>query len=141
MLNEIILRTDGGIREGKMACAWIAFDPEEPRAIIFQGSKKCGKKGTSNIAEYRGLISGLIEALKTGVEIVHIIVDSQLIVKQVTDAAKTNNVELLKHKNKVSQLLEKFKSYTIKWEGREHNKLADELVDKVFGGKKKNVKK
>lgn len=140
-MKEILLRTDGGIREGKMACAWIAFNPENIKEIVFQGSKKCGKNGTSNLSEYRGLISGLMEAIKAEVKIVHIILDSQLVVKQVTDAAKTSNVELLKHKNKALQLLQQFELYTIKWEGRENNKLADELVNKVFGDKKKNVKK
>ena len=136
-MKEIVLRTDGGIRESKMACAWIAFNPENEKEILFQGSKKCGKQGTSNISEYRGVICGLIEAIKEGVKIVHIILDSQLVVKQVTDAAKTSNVELLKHKSKVLELLKEFESWTIKWEPRENNKLADDLVNKVFEIKKK----
>jgi len=140
-MKEVILRTDGGIREGRMACGWVAFNPENEKEIVFQGSKKCGKKGTSNVAEYRGVISGLTEAIKEKVKIVHIIIDSQLVVKQVTDAAKTNNMELLKHKSKVLELLKEFESWTIKWEPRENNKLADELVNRVFGVKKKNVKK
>jgi len=140
-MKEIILRTDGGIREGRMACGWVAFNPENEKEVVFQGSKKCGKKGTSNIAEYRGLIAGLMCCLEKGIKIVHIIVDSQLIVKQVTNIAKTNNVELLKHKNRVIQLLKEFESYTIKWEPRQNNEMADELVNKAFIGKKKNVKK
>jgi len=140
-MKEVILRTDGGIREFKMACAWIAFNPEDVKEIVFQGSKKCGKKGTSNIAEYRGLIAGLTHALKEKIEIIHITVDSQLIVKQITKAAKTNNEELIKHRDKVLELLEQFKEFSIKWESRENNKLADELVNRVFGIKKKNVKK
>lgn len=39
-MKEVILRTDGGIREFKMACAWVAFNPEDVKEIVFQGSKK-----------------------------------------------------------------------------------------------------
>lgn len=140
-MEECLLRTDGGIRNGQMACAYVILSLDE-KQILFSDHKKCGKKGTSNISEYRGVIFGLIKCLEKEVKIVHIIIDSQLVVKQVTDAAKTSNVELLKHKTKVLQLLQQFESWTIKWEPRENNKLADELVNKIFGGKKKkNVKK
>jgi len=139
-MKEVILRTDGGIRESHMACAYVVLSLDE-KQILFSDYKRCGDKGTSNISEYRGVIFGLIKCLKEKIEIIHIILDSQLLVKQITNTAKTNNEELIKHRDKVLELLEQFKEFSIKWEPRNHNKLADELVNKAFVKKKKNVKK
>ena len=139
-MKEVILRTDGGIREGKMACAYVILSLDE-KQILFSDYKRCGDKGTSNISEYRGVIFGLLKCLKENIEVVHIILDSQLVVRQVNGAAKTNNKELIKHRDKVLELLEQFKEHTIKWEPRKNNEMADDLVNKVFMDKKKNVKK
>lgn len=138
---EVILRCDGGIRKSQMACAYVVLSLDE-KLVLFQDYKKCGSKNsTSNISEYRGLIFGLLKCLKEKIEVVHIILDSQLVVRQVNGAAKTNNKELIKHRDKVLELLKQFKEFSIKWEPRNHNKLADELVNKAFIKKKKNVKK
>lgn len=139
-MNEVVLRTDGGIRELRMACAYVILSLDE-KQILFSDYKRCGDKGTSNIAEYRGVILGLSRCLKEKIETIHIILDSQLIVKQISGNAKTNNKELIKHRDKILELLEQFKEWTIKWEPRNHNKLADELVSKAFIKKNKNVKK
>jgi len=139
-MKEVTLRCDGGVRLGQMALGYVVLNIGDEKEILFQGFKKCGK-GTSNVSEYRALIAGLIHCLKENIEIVRIIVDSQLLVKQITGAAKTSNIELLKHKIKVTELLLQFKEYSIKWEPRHKNKLADNLVNLAFTKKKKNVKK
>ncbi len=131
MIKEVLLRTDGGVRNGKTACAYVVFDPKNEKNIIFSGSKTCGK-GTSNTSEYRGLITGLIHCLKEKIKIVHIILDSQVVVRQINGSFKVTNKELKKHKDKVIELLEKFDNYSIKWEPRENNKKADKLVNEAF---------
>jgi ribonuclease HI len=133
---EVILRCDGGIRQGRMALGYLAFNPNNENEIYFQGSKRCGSNGTSNVAEYRALIEGLDRCVKEQVKIVHIILDSQLVVKQVNGSFKVTNLELKKHMDKVVELLNNFQDYSIKWEPRSHNKLADRLVNNVFEGKK-----
>lgn len=127
---------DGGIREGQMACGWILLN--KYGETIVSGNKTCGQ-GTSNISEYRGLIAGLQGSLKAGVDIIHIIGDSQLIIKQVIGAFRTKKPELLKHKEYVLELLTQFESYSIKWVPRRENKQADALVNAVFE-KRKNKK-
>jgi len=139
-MNEVLLRTDGGIRNGKMALGYLAFNPQNEKEIYFEGSKRCGSDGTSNVAEYRALIEGLARCIKEQVKIVHIIMDSQLVVKQVNESFKCTNPDLKKHRDKVWELLESFDDYSIKWEPRSHNKLADRLVNNVFEGRK-NVKR
>lgn len=119
-----------------MACGWILLD--EDGGTIASGNKTCGI-GTSNISEYRGLIAGLQGSLKAGVDIVHIIGDSQLIVKQVIGAFRAKKPDLKKHKEYVLELLTQFESHTIKWVPRHENKRADALVNAIFE-KRKNKK-
>lgn len=97
--------------------------------------------GTSNISEYRALIAGLHGSLKEGVEVVHIIGDSQLVVKQVTGVFKAKKKELIDHRDYVLELLKQFDYYTIKWVPRKENKRADALVNQVFEERNKRCSK
>lgn len=130
-MKEVLFTFDGGIREGLTAAAYIAVSPRDEQDILFSGARIVGP-GTSNTAEYQALIDGLRACLERNVKIVHIIGDSQLIIKQVTGVFKTQKPMLIKHKNIVSKLLDKFDEYTIKWVPREQNHEADRLVNEVF---------
>ncbi|RLC89011.1 MAG: hypothetical protein DRJ03_00175 [Chloroflexi bacterium] len=132
---EATLYFDGGIREGIMAYGWLLCNSDDESEVIASGHRTCGT-GTSNIAEYRALIAGLQGSLKTGVDIIHIIGDSQLVVKQVTKAFKVNKPELKRHRNRVLELLEQLEDFTIKWVPRRKNKRADALVNEVFERRK-----
>lgn len=134
-MTEATLYFDGGIRQGIMAYGWILLNPNNGTDVIASGNRTCGT-GTSNIAEYRALIAGLQGSLKAGVDIIHIIGDSQLIIKQVTRVFKVNKLELKRHRDCVLALLERFKDYTIKWVPRRENKQADALVNEVFERRK-----
>lgn len=139
MDKEALMYFDGGIRKGIMACAFI-IDSVGEEKVLSSGQKTCGKGdiASSNIAEYRGLIYGLQEALKIGIDIIHIHGDSQLVVKQITGTFKTRKQTLIDHRNYVLELLEHFENYTIKWIPRLENKRADFLVNEVF--KRRNGK-
>ncbi len=114
-----------------MAYGYLLVDPKNEDIVLRSGNRTCGV-GTSNISEYRALIAGIKGSLQHGVDIIHIIGDSQLIVKQIIGAFKVNKPELKKHRDHVLELLEYFESYTIKWVPRRYNKRADALVNAVF---------
>ncbi len=118
-----------------MAYGWLLLDSEDATEVIVSGNRTCGK-GTSNISEYRALIAGLQGSLKIGINIIHIIGDSQLFVKQVSGAFMVKKSELIKHRDRVLELLEQFEDYTIKWVPRTKNKQADTLVNEVFERRK-----
>lgn len=142
---EATLYFDGGIREGVMVYGWLLVDKslvdlscclsDDNKDVIASGNRTCGK-GTSNISEYRALIAGLQGSLQAGVDIIHIIGDSQLIIRQVTGVFKVNKPELKRHRDKVLELLEHFEEHTIKWVPRQQNKRADALVNEVFEKRK-----
>lgn len=114
-----------------MAYGWILLNPDDETDVIASGNRTCGT-GTSNISEYRALIAGLQGSLKAGIDIIHIIGDSQLVVKQVTKVFKVNKPELKRHRDRVLELLEQFEDFTIKWVPRKDNKRADALVNEIF---------
>lgn len=141
---EATLYFDGGIRKGIMAYGWLLLDKslEDLRCgvsdrgdVIASGNKTCGV-GTSNLAEYRALIAGLHGSLKEGVDTIHIIGDSQLIVRQVTGSFKAKKLELIQHRDRVLELLEQFEDYSIMWVPRKENRRADALVNEVFERRK-----
>lgn len=132
-MNEAKLFVDGGIRKGLMALGFVVYSIQDEE--LFNGKRTCGRRGTSNISEYRSLIAGLQSCLENKIEIIHIYSDSLIMVKQITEAMKVTNPILMKHRNKCIELLDKFKSYTIKWIPRNENKRADQLVNEVFDAK------
>lgn len=137
-MNEAIVYFDGGIRNSKMALGFAVYENEEfydptkePDKELFCGHRKCGR-GSSNLAEYRALIAALMECLKREIKIVHVYGDSQLIVRQITGASKTNNKDLIEHRDKSLELLNLFENYSIKWIPRKYNKRSDQLVNQIF---------
>ncbi len=147
-MKECTLYFDGGIRQGVMAYGWLLTNQthvdlqcggisDQKSDVITSGNRTCGK-GTSNIAEYRALIAGLQGSLKAGVDIVHVIGDSLLIIRQITGVFKTKKEELIKHRDYVIELLAQFENHTIMWVPRKENQRADDLVNEVF--EKRNSK-
>lgn len=130
-MKEAVVFFDGGIRQGVMALGFVAYNLDDQE--IFCGNRLCGKiLSSSNIAEYRALIAALEKSIEEKIEIIHIIGDSQLIIRQVTGIFKVNKPELKKHQDRVLELLANFEDYTIKWVPRKENKRADALVNEVF---------
>lgn len=142
-IDSVKLYTDAGIRHGIAAIACVAVDIENEDLILFQNSKIIGEF-TSNVGEYMGLILGLENCIKRNIRNINILMDSQLVVRQVLGSFKTNKSDLIECRNKVMELLSHFDEYTIKWVPRTQNKRADKLVNEIFKkemGRKWEVKK
>jgi ribonuclease HI len=102
-------------------------------AIFSMEGKKIGQlsraigEATNNIAEYTALIEAMHLAKRLGVQVLHVISDSELMVKQVTGLYKIKNTELLKKVQEVLGLKKGFERFNINYVGREYNQLADAL--------------
>lgn len=141
MINEAVVYTDGGSRgnPGQSACAF----------IVFIGSKKIFSKAfylgvkTNNEAEYEGLIRSLVwinnnKNLFIEKEI-KIVMDSELIVKQINGVYKVKSESLRPYFNKA--VIIKNNSglkISVNHTKRENNKDADSLVNKILDEKAKN---
>lgn len=133
----LTIHTDGGSRgnPGPAACAFVS---ERDGKIIEERSRFLGT-ATNNVAEYKGVILALewLMENKPVYDEVLFLLDSELVVKQLTGLYKIKNPDLLT----LSKIINKhiistgIKIY-FKNVPREQNKKADFLVNKELDGHK-----
>ena len=89
-------------------------------------------QGTNNIAEYKGLIYALQEALILKADEVSVKTDSELMCKQVSGEYKVKHENIKPLFVQVKHLVTGFKSFRITHVPREQNTEADALVRQVL---------
>ena len=87
---------------------------------------------TNNVAEYRALIAGLASALEHGVTELEVVSDSELLVKQMTGEYKVKNQALRELSVEAAQLARRLGKIDYTAVRREHNELADRLVNEAL---------
>ncbi len=122
------LSTDGGARGNPGPAAYGYVLEAEDGTILAARGEKIGV-ATNNVAEYRALIAGLEKAVELQVGEVEVISDSELLVKQMTGEYRVKNEALRELSLEASRLARKLKQVTYRAVRREHNELADRLVN------------
>ena len=89
---------------------------------------------TNNVAEYRALIAGLERALELAVPEVEVVSDSELLVKQMTGEYRVKNEALRELSLQAAQLAREIGKVRYRAVRREHNELADRLVNEALDG-------
>jgi ribonuclease HI len=87
---------------------------------------------TNNVAEYSGLIAGLRSALEREVDEVQVVSDSELLVKQMRGEYKVKNEALRELVEEAEALERRLGKVTYTAVRREHNELADRLVNEAL---------
>jgi ribonuclease H / adenosylcobalamin/alpha-ribazole phosphatase len=87
---------------------------------------------TNNVAEYSGLIAGLESALERDVTELEVVSDSELLVKQMRGEYKVKNEALRELVADAEALARKLSKVTYTAVRREHNELADTLVNEAL---------
>lgn len=130
-LHEIKLYGDGGSRgnPGPSASGYVLMDMHDK--ILLDAGVYLGIT-TNNQAEYLSLKYGLEEALKRNARIVHVFMDSMLVVRQMKGIYKVKNRDLWPIYQSVKDLLPKFEKVTFTHVPREFNKLADAAVNRTL---------
>ncbi|MDP4000573.1 MAG: ribonuclease HI family protein [bacterium] len=138
-MSSVTVFTDGGAR-GNPGPAGIG-------GVIVRGGVGGGKAGsgetleefssyigraTNNQAEYQALLAGLDRARKHTDEDVVCVLDSELLVKQLTGEYRIKSPELKKLAHQVKHLEESFKSVSYRHTYREGNERADALVNEAL---------
>jgi ribonuclease HI len=118
------LFTDGGARgnPGPAAYGYVLED-ETGEAIGV---------ATNNVAEYSGLVAGLTKALELGVAELEVVSDSELVVRQMTGDYRVKNKGLMPLFQQASGLARRIGKVRYRAVRREHNKLADQLVNEAL---------
>jgi ribonuclease HI len=133
--EEVKLFSDGGSRgnPGPSAGGFVVLDMND--CVLCESSKYLGIT-TNNQAEYHSLKGGLELCIKEQVKVVHVHMDSLLVINQMKGIFKVKNRELWPIHDAIVKLLPNFKQVTFTHVPRELNKLADAEVNKALDATK-----
>jgi ribonuclease HI len=128
----VVINIDGGARGNPgPAGAGVVIKTADDGTVIFEGGFFLGK-ATNNVAEYHGLLEGLLAADKLQADAVEVISDSELMVRQMNGQYRVKNAGLKPLYERACRLRGKFSSFTIRHVRREENKAADKLVNQAI---------
>ncbi len=125
------LSTDGGAR-GNPGPAAYGYVLETEDGHVLDARGEAIGIATNNVAEYRALVAGLEKAVELGVDEMEVISDSELLVKQMTGEYKVKNAALRELSLEAARLARNLRRVSYKAVRREHNELADRLVNEAL---------
>jgi ribonuclease HI len=125
------LFTDGGARGNPGPAAYGYVLESEDGDVLAAHGEAIGT-ATNNVAEYRALIAGLEKALELGADELEVVSDSELLVKQMRGEYKVKNAALRDLSLQAATLARELGSVTYTAVRREHNELADQLVNEAL---------
>ena len=132
---QLIVNIDGGSRGNPgPAGAGVVIKTADDGTIIQQAGVFLGT-ATNNVAEYTGLVEGLKRALVFKPDAVHIISDSELLVKQIKGIYRVKNAGLKPLYQQALELIAKFDKFSIEHVKRAFNKEADEMANRAMNTK------
>ena len=122
------LSTDGGARGNPGPAAYGYVLEAEDGTVLDARGETIGV-ATNNVAEYRAVIAGLEKAVELGIDELEVVSDSELLVKQMQGEYRVKNEALRELNDEANSLERKLGRVRYKAVRREHNKLADKLVN------------
>jgi ribonuclease HI len=125
------LYTDGGARGNPGPAAYGYVLEAEDGTVLAAHGEKIGI-ATNNVAEYSALIAGLEKALELTIPVVEVVSDSELMVKQMRGEYRVKNETLQGLWADATRLAGRVGSVTYRAVRREHNELADRLVNEAL---------
>ena len=127
------LSTDGGSR-GNPGPAAFGYVLEAEDGNVLDAHGETIGIATNNVAEYRALIAGLERAAELGVDDLEVVSDSELLVKQMRGEYRVKNEALRELWDEASRLARRLGRVRYAAVRREHNDLADRLVNEALDG-------
>ena len=128
---KVRLFTDGGARGNPGPAAYGFVLEAEDGTVIASHGERIGV-ATNNVAEYSALIAGLEKAIELAVQEVEVVSDSELMVKQMTGEYRVKNEALRDLSIRASRLARQVGKVSYTAVRREHNALADRLVNEAL---------
>lgn len=125
------LFTDGGAR-GNPGPAAFAYVIETDDGTVLAAHGEAIGVATNNVAEYRALVEGLTKAADLHVNELEVVSDSELLVNQMRGDYKVKNEALRELWLDANDLEKGFDKVVYTAVRREHNELADSLVNEAL---------
>jgi broad specificity phosphatase PhoE/ribonuclease HI len=129
---KVIVEADGGSRGNPGPAGFGAVVFSADRATVLAESKQAIGRATNNVAEYRGLIAGLAEAVALEATEVAVAMDSKLVVEQMTGRWRVKHPDLIELNREARDLAGRFERVTFSWIPREKNSHADRLANEAM---------
>ena len=127
------LSTDGGARGNPGPAAYGFVVESDDGHVLAAHGERIGR-ATNNVAEYNGLVAGMRKAADLGVTELEVVSDSELLVKQMNGEYRVKNAALQDLSIQASRLARALGKVSYTAVRREHNKLADQLVNDALDG-------
>src|SRR4029079_11536199 len=128
------LSTDGGARGNPGPAAYVYVLEAEDGTVLDARGQAIGV-ATNNVAEYRALVEGLRRAAETGIDELEVVSDSELLVKQMRGEYRVKNEALRTLSLEAARAARAIGAVTYTAVRREHNELADRLVNEALDAK------
>jgi ribonuclease HI len=125
------LSTDGGAR-GNPGPAAFGYVLEAADGTLLAAHGERIGIATNNVAEYRALVAGLEKAAELGVDELEVVSDSELLVKQMRGEYRVKNEALRALSLQAAAAARRVGRVTYTAVRREHNELADRLVNEAL---------
>jgi ribonuclease HI len=125
------LFTDGGSRGNPGPAAFGYVLEAEDGTVLAAHGETIGV-ATNNVAEYRALVAGLAMAETAGVDALEVVSDSELLVKQMRGEYKVKNAALRELWEEAQSFADRIGRISYSAVRREHNELADRLVNEAL---------
>lgn len=129
---KVVIEADGGSRGNPGPAGYGAVVWTEDRTTVLAENKQAIGRATNNVAEYRGLIAGLDDALKLGAREAAVYLDSKLLVEQMSGRWKVKHPDLIELNAQARRLAARFDGISYSWIPRERNSHADRLANEAM---------
>jgi ribonuclease H / adenosylcobalamin/alpha-ribazole phosphatase len=129
--DDVVVWTDGGARGNPGPAGFGVVVTTLGGEVLAQLAEGIGW-ATNNVAEYRGAIAGLEQALALGARRVHVRADSLLVVNQQKGQWKVKNAALQVLSAEARRLAGQFERVTWEHVPRERNRRADALANQAM---------
>ncbi len=127
----MVVHTDGASRgnPGPASVGVVFAEQDGPELCVH--SEAIGR-ATNNVAEYQAVVTALEHCRRWKVARVHLFMDSELIVRQLTGAYRVKSPDLRPLYQQVVFLSKGFKEFRVRHVRREHNAHADALANRAL---------
>lgn len=129
---KVVIEADGGSRGNPGPAGYGAVVWTADRSTVLAETKQAIGRATNNVAEYRGLIAGLDDAVKMGATEVSVLMDSKLVVEQMSGRWKVKHPDLVELHAQARVLASRFHRISYTWVPRARNSYADRLANEAM---------
>jgi ribonuclease H / adenosylcobalamin/alpha-ribazole phosphatase len=129
---KVLMEADGGSRGNPGPAGYGSVVFTANRGAVLAEAKQAIGRATNNVAEYRGLIAGLEEAVGLGATEVSVQMDSKLVVEQMSGRWKVKHPDLIELNRQARALASQFERVSYQWIPRAKNSHADRLANEAM---------